>query len=46
MNIENYENSFGEPMVKLWYEDGSATCFTEAQWADYLAAQEKQSGTL
>ena len=41
--IENYENSFGEPLVKLLFGDGSCICFNEAQWADYQAAQEAQS---
>jgi hypothetical protein len=43
MEIENYENLNGEPMVKIINEDGSCICFTEAQYADYLAAQEAQS---
>jgi len=43
MTIENYENLSGEPMVKVLYEDGSCTCYTQTQWEDYQAAQEAQS---
>lgn len=40
MTIENYENIAGEPMVKVIHEDGSVTCYTEQQYADYLAQVE------
>jgi hypothetical protein len=39
MTIENYENLAGETMVKVLNEDGSVTCYTEQQYADYQAAQ-------
>jgi len=43
MTIENYENLAGEAMVKVLYENGSVTCYTEQQYADYLASQAEQS---
>ena len=34
-----YENIIGETMVKIEQADGSCTCYTEQQYADYLASQ-------
>lgn len=39
--IENYFNSVDEAMVKVIAEDGSCTCYTEQQYADYLVAQDE-----
>ena len=39
MSIEKYENIAGDAMVKVFQADGSCTCYTEQQYADYLAAQ-------
>ena len=33
-----YENLAGETMIKIEHEDGSVTCYTEQQYADYQAA--------
>ena len=43
MTIENYTNSLNEPMVRIIAEDGSCTCYTEQQYADYIASQAEQS---
>ena len=42
MTIENYTNSLNEAMVRVIAEDGSCTCYTEQQYADYLASQAQQ----
>jgi hypothetical protein len=41
--IENYLNSADEPMVKVIAEDGSCVCYTEQQYADYLAQVEQST---
>lgn len=41
--MTEYENLSGEKMVKIEHEDGSVTCYTEQQYADYLASQAEQS---
>jgi len=41
--ITEYENLSGEKMVKIEHENGSVTCYTEQQYADYLASQAEQS---
>ena len=41
--ITEYENLNGDKMIKVDHEDGSCTCYTEQQYADYLESQAKQS---
>jgi hypothetical protein len=41
--IEEYLNSGNEPMFKVLNEDGSCTCYTEQQYADYLAQAEQST---
>jgi len=41
--ITEYENLNGDKMIKIDHENGSCTCYTEQQYADYLASQAEQS---
>jgi hypothetical protein len=41
--ITEYENLDGNKMIKVEHEDGSCTCYTEQQYADYVASQAEQS---
>jgi hypothetical protein len=41
--ITEYENLYGDKMVKVEHEDGSCTCYTEQQYADYLAQAEQST---
>jgi hypothetical protein len=44
--IENYLNSADEKMVKVLNEDGSCVCYTEEQYANYLAQAEQSTPSL
>jgi hypothetical protein len=37
--ITEYENLNGDKMIRVDHENGSITCYTEQQYADYQAAQ-------
>jgi hypothetical protein len=41
--MTEYENLMGEKMVKILNQDGSCTCYTEQQYADYLAQAEQST---
>jgi hypothetical protein len=44
--VTEYENLNGEKMFKIEHEDGSCTCYTEQQYADYLAQAEQSTPNL